>query len=343
MTKRCVTVSSYGRLKSRFGVVKTPSKDRYGYPVFNTTHRGKKRAYFMHQVMGVAFKLPRRAGQNTLDHIKGIDCEYPNKLENLQYADYKEQSKNRNHPANRLSGKQLNEPYQFESEIWKPINKNGFRDYFVSNFGRFRNKVSRDISYTPFRGNNYKRFKLVSNTGVLWQPWVSVVIAEAFLEYPAGWDETWEINHKDRNEQNNRADNLEWVTSSLNKMHSYATNKNRVRGGTGTNKPFRGKLMESNEWIYFDCLNNAVSYIGSSFNIVVHIDGISKCLKRIYKQTKGFVFEYTDPNEPDFIEDDEVWVDVEEWMLDKQRLITSGEYDKMFYTDLVEIVKNEFT
>lgn len=43
------------------------------------------------------------------------------------------------------------------------------------------------------------------------------LVAEAFLDHPRGCDE---INHKDGNPRNNRADNLEWVNHSQNMRHA---------------------------------------------------------------------------------------------------------------------------
>ncbi|AEP15628.1 hypothetical protein EQVG_00219 [Emiliania huxleyi virus 207] len=80
----------------------------------------------------------------------------------------------------------------------------------------------------------------------------------------------------------------------------------------------------------------------TKYKITLHNPGISGTLKRKYKQTKGFVFEYTEPNEVDTLSG-EIWVEVKEWMLDKQRMITSGEYDKMFVCDIVQMIKSEFT
>uniref|UniRef100_A0A6C0LSH8 HNH nuclease domain-containing protein n=1 Tax=viral metagenome TaxID=1070528 RepID=A0A6C0LSH8_9ZZZZ len=337
-----IHISSYGRVRNKFGIVRTPSRDRYGYPVFGTTHREKKMAFFVHQVQGVAFDFPRKPGQNSIDHITGLDDEYPNRIDNLRYANPTEQANNRTCPENRLSGKQLNEPYILDNELWKPISVAGYRKYFVSNYGRFRNKMSPTTSYTPFRSGEYKRFRLLSDNGILWQPFVSVIIADTFLPRPTGWDSTWEVNHKDLDTTNNAVSNLEWITPAGNKLHSQETNKTRIRGGTKTNKPFRGKFINDEDWEHYNGINDAIKRVMTKYKITLHNPGISGTLNRKYKQTKGFVFEYTEPNEVDTLSG-EIWVEVKEWMLDKQRMITSGEYDKMFVCDIVQMIKSEFT
>lgn len=64
------------------------------------------------------------------------------------------------------------------------------------------------------------------------------LVADAFIENP---DDKDEINHKDGNKENNRAENLEWVTRSENEQHAY--DNNLVKVLKGSEKPL-SKLNE---------------------------------------------------------------------------------------------------
>lgn len=57
------------------------------------------------------------------------------------------------------------------------------------------------------------------------------LVAEAFLERPKG---TTEVNHKDGNKLNNKAENLEWVTQKENALHA-----SKVLGNHAFGKPPR--------------------------------------------------------------------------------------------------------
>lgn len=59
------------------------------------------------------------------------------------------------------------------------------------------------------------------------------IVAQAFCENPQN---KLEVNHIDGNKQNNRADNLEWVTSSENQKHAYKLGLQRVSGGALSNR-----------------------------------------------------------------------------------------------------------
>ncbi len=53
------------------------------------------------------------------------------------------------------------------------------------------------------------------------------MVAYYFCE---GYDKDLIVNHIDGNKQNNRSDNLEWITRSQNDKHAFANNLRKVQG-----------------------------------------------------------------------------------------------------------------
>jgi len=112
-------------------------------------------------------------------------------------------------------------------EIWRPAV--GFENkYEVSNFGRVRRIKNNTVSIIAINNNRYgyatvhlsdKKSKRVS---------VHRLVAEAFVPNPNGKPQ---VNHKDGNKNNNRADNLEWVTASENVKHAYSSGLKRPSSG----------------------------------------------------------------------------------------------------------------
>jgi hypothetical protein len=109
-------------------------------------------------------------------------------------------------------------------EIWKPIE--GYEDWYdVSNHGRVRSwkkpgryggKLSEpQIIQTTFWGK-YRNFAF-SHNGVQQSAYVHSLVAEVFLgPRPDGY----QINHKNGKKDDNRPENLEYVTPSGNNIHA---------------------------------------------------------------------------------------------------------------------------
>lgn len=100
-------------------------------------------------------------------------------------------------------------------EVWKSIHD--FPDYEVSNLGRVRsnvNKTQRILKQAIFRKSK-KAYFHVNLHGVAKN--VHRLVAEAFIPNPQGLPQ---VNHKDENKKNNRADNLEWCSCSYNCRYS---------------------------------------------------------------------------------------------------------------------------
>lgn len=112
---------------------------------------------------------------------------------------------------------------------WKPI-KNYETLYEVSDFGEVRSldrEIDANINHVKRRiikgrilkqntkKNGYKTVDLSQNKKVK-TVLVHRLVAEAFVPNP---DNKYFVNHIDSNRSNNKAINLEWVTSSENRKH----------------------------------------------------------------------------------------------------------------------------
>lgn len=107
-------------------------------------------------------------------------------------------------------------------------------------------------------------------------------MAEYFLP-PKPEGEHIEVNHIDSNRHNNRADNLEWVTSSGNTEHAVA--KGRLIPWGHPRKPIIATNVETGEERYFVSISKAELYYGTK--------KISFVLNGKRKTAKGHTFRYT--------------------------------------------------
>lgn len=101
-------------------------------------------------------------------------------------------------------------------EVWVPVKD--FEDlYEISNLGNLRNS-RKQIMKIYINNSNYACVKL-AKAGSYKHKTIHRLVAEAFLPQPLGYNE---VNHIDGCKLNNVMTNLEWVTSSQNKLHAFA-------------------------------------------------------------------------------------------------------------------------
>ena len=104
-------------------------------------------------------------------------------------------------------------------EQWKPIEGTDDK-YEVSNLGHVRTNGKRPGLLTLTKQKSGYRYAMIEIDGKSCNRRVHRLVAQHFLPNP---DNMKEVNHKDGNKDNNRADNLEWCTRSHNVKHSFDT------------------------------------------------------------------------------------------------------------------------
>ena len=126
--------------------------------------------------------------------------------------------------------------YEGAVETWKPVV--GFEGWYsVSDYGRVKslprtvtNRLGRQVFYrgtilkaSPDK-DGYLRVGLRRN-GEEFNRIVHRLVAQSFI----GGGEGLEINHRNFNKQDNRPNNLEWVTKAANREHTYGAGRHLAR------------------------------------------------------------------------------------------------------------------
>ena len=146
----------------------------------------------------------------------------------LRYQENKEDRKRKAKEARVLKRKKTlkkrkqQEEKMISSGKWKNIKQND--GYLISNEGQVFSKFTREEKILTNRDDGYQVVVLSKNNKSE-SYYIHRLVATAFIPNPENLPE---VNHKDGNKSNNIVDNLEWVTTSDNILHSYEALK-RVR------------------------------------------------------------------------------------------------------------------
>lgn len=141
-------------------------------------------------------------------------------------------------------------------ETFKKI-KN-YNNYSISNIGNVRNNKTGRILKPHIKENGYMQVQLGRKTI---PQYIHRLVAIAFIP---NIENKPQVNHKNGNKQDNRIENLEWVTARENDLaYGYASRiENRKKKIIATNKDGRKILFNSrNEVVeYFKCDKSQISY-----------------------------------------------------------------------------------
>ena len=121
---------------------------------------------------------------------------------------------------------------------------------------------------------------------------VHTLVARAFCD---GYSPELQVNHIDGNKENNRADNLEWVTAKENSQHSVYVLGNNYGKNNGLAKSIVGVDKKNGTEIQFNCIMDAARYFMPDGNYIEqkHIqNGIWRALRGIRKSYRGYVWHY---------------------------------------------------
>ena len=165
-------------------------------------------------------------------------------------------------------------------EHWRDIpGYNG--EYKISNFGRVLSlKGSRERIRPSFKNSRGYSVISLSKNGVHKTFKIHRLVAESFIQNP---EKLSEINHIDGNKQNNRAENLEWVTRKENIRHSIEVLGNKPKGPL---QPRKVRCVETG--VIYDSLKDAASSVnGASSNLCNMLNGNNRS-----KRFGGFHWEY---------------------------------------------------
>ena len=163
------------------------------------------------------------------------------------------------------------------NETWKRLDR--FPDYYISSYGQII-KINSDgtgKTIKPFKnGNGYLRVHLWQD-GQEQREYLHRLIAEAFIENP---ENKPQVNHIDCDRENNRVDNLEWVTRDENMKWMSQCNREGNK-----KKRVIGVHAITGEVIEFESTQEAQRYGFWSIHV-------SNCCRGKLKTHKGYKFHY---------------------------------------------------
>ena len=216
----------------------------------------------------------------------GIDGKYIRTWDSIADAIYSMNGRatSMSHACSGILSTYLNYQWRYYDDIVRPPNEewrslmyNGVTIQ-VSNLGRIKNVSGRIVGYKIHGG--YIRVK-VNNSGVMAHR--LVCLAWKPIEHP----DLYVVNHIDNNGENNKIDNLEWVTGGDNTRH-YTTNF-YVPGSRTKGRPVKQLSPDGTKVIaIFESAKQASEKTGAPHPSIIRV------CRNHSKLAGGFVWQYND-------------------------------------------------
>jgi len=171
-----------------------------------------------------------------------------------------------------------------DNEEWSVVND--YENYEVSSLGKVRNKTTGRLLKQSNHGG-YMIVGLCKNGKCKCIP-VHRLICIAFIPNP---ENKPQVNHKDKNRNNNCVTNLEWNTALENKLHR---SNNCIQTTNQNIKVWRVDLQTNEKLQLYDSINMAAKWIyenNYSNNFDIIRVGISYSIKKIFNSSHGFKWE----------------------------------------------------
>lgn len=164
---------------------------------------------------------------------------------------------------------------EVDMEIFKEINGTNGR-YLVSNYGRVKSICKgREKILPQYKHTGGYLFVTLSLNGKTATKDVHRLVAEYFVPNPNNYPQ---VNHKDENKDNPRADNLEWCSPKYNANYG---ERNRKLMKEVEQYTVNGEQIKT-----FPSIKDAAKAVNGSMG------NISWCCKRRWKTAYGYVWRY---------------------------------------------------
>lgn len=154
-----------------------------------------------------------------------------------------------------------------------------FPNYYITDDGKVISKKFKEprIMKTWFQKSGYENIKLCKENKT-YHFLIHRLVAEAFIPNP---DNLPEVNHKNKNRNDNRVENLEWCSRKDNVYDSYST-MSQIRN---FRECYLIKNGEDNPIEYFTSIKDAAIYASKNYDC-----SESSMIK--YHKSKGYEIKY---------------------------------------------------